>query len=53
MLSMALPVMVDSQRLSARRLTRIHAAMWIGVTVRNSGKADARTAAPAATTKTI
>jgi hypothetical protein len=51
MLSIAWPVMVDSQRLSARRLTRIHAAMWMGATVRNSGNADARTAAPTATTE--
>jgi len=52
MLSMALPVIVESHRLSARRLTRIHAAMWIGPMLRNSGNADARTAAPAAMTNT-
>ncbi len=47
MLSMAFPVIVESQRLSASRLTRIQAATWTGPMVRNSGKADARTAAPA------
>jgi len=48
MLSMAFPVMVESQRLSARRLTRIHPATWTGPRERNSGNEDARTAAPAA-----
>jgi len=52
MLSMAFPVIVDSHRLSARRLTRIHAATWTGPMLRNSGNADARTAAPAAVTST-
>jgi len=51
MLSMAFPVIVESHRLSASRLTRIHAATWMGPMLRNSGKADARTAAPAAMTK--
>jgi len=47
MLSMALPVIVDSQRLSAKRLTMIHRTTWTRPRVRNSGNAEARTAAPA------
>ncbi|HYR53178.1 MAG TPA: hypothetical protein VET83_11290 [Candidatus Dormibacteraeota bacterium] len=52
MLSMALPVIVLSQRLSANRLTMIHRTTWTRPRVRNSANADARTAAPAAMMKT-
>jgi len=49
---MALPVIVESQRLSANRLTMIHRTTWMRARVRNSGNADARTAAPAVMMKT-
>ena len=50
MLSMAFPVTVGSQRLSARRLTRIQAARYIAPIAQNEWKESARSAPPTAPT---